>query len=107
MMRVDNNRSLSLLFNDVHLVLNEASKEFEDFDYNFEFDSKAKRVKCVQFTFKSRRPYYVGVYPNYVKLFEYLDYMKSYAFSQFTYVRHSVNIVHRNGVKIYTLVLWY
>lgn len=107
MIQVNNNYCLSLLFSDVYHVLHEATKEFDSVEYFFDFDSRNKRVKCVRFWFEARKPYYASVYPYNVELFNYLDRMKQSAFGCFTYVRHSVNVLCEDGVKKYSLVLWY
>lgn len=107
MIRIDNSYTLALLFSDVHRVLREASKEFEVTNYVFEFASKRRCVNCVRFRFEVRKPYYLSVYPQNVELFNYIDRMKNYSFSGFTFVRHSVDVFCENCKKIYSVVLWY
>ena len=106
MIRVNNNDSLSSLFEDVHRVVCEASREFNRVEYRFDFSSSAVRRVC--FTFAFRKSYYVNVYPLKVELFSYLDMMKRVSPTSFAFVRHSVGVFRdENNVKKYSLVLWY
>lgn len=107
MIRVDNNSSLSLLFADVYCVLSEAFKEFKDIEYRFDFDSKKKAIKRVCLFFTHRKDYYCATFPDNVIFFEYLDMLTKQKFSGLTFVRHTVDISVKLGVKIYSVVLWY
>lgn len=107
MIRVNNSDSLSLLISDIHRVLCEASKEFDVIEYRFDFDLRNKGVKCVRFLFQLRKNYYTRVYPYQVELFRNLDMLARLPFSGLTFVRHSTGSFIDNGVKKYSLVLWY
>lgn len=107
MIKVSDSYSLSLLFFDVYRVLTDAFKEFEGVKHQFVFDSKSRRVKCVRFLLTSRKSYYVNVFPYNIVLFEHLDMLSNNRFSGFSFVRYSVDSCIENGVKEYSLVLWY
>lgn len=107
MIKVNNNDSLTRLLMDVHCVLCEASKEFNVVRCRFDFDPRNRGVKCVRFCFEDRKSYYVNVYPFQVELFNYLDRAKQNIFCGFSYVRYSIDVFCENGIKKYSLVLWY
>lgn len=107
MICVNNNLSLSSLFFDVHHVLSEASKEFHNIEYRFDFDSKNRGVIRVRFLFTFRKSYYSDVYPDKVALFEHLDMLRGSAFSGLSFVRHVVRVFVEDGLKKYSVVLYY
>jgi hypothetical protein len=107
MIRINDDRLLTLLFTDVLRVYRLASKEFEVVNYSFEFDSRKRRVRCVRFSLEFRNAYYCSVYPNQVELFNSLDMLKRNSANYFVFVRHSITTTSVAGVDKYSVVLWY